>query len=379
MKWRSVAETLLITLAAVMTSMVLFGAFMMAFAGVHPVKLYTQIYRGGFGSASAWQNTLTRAAPLILTALCTALPARLGLVIIGGEGALVLGGLAAASIGLFLHGAPALVGQLGMALAAMLAGGLIIAAVGALRHGRGVNETIASLLLSYVAIYVFDFLVEGPLRDPASLNKPSTFPIDPGFLIGTMKQALPGTFLAWDVHWGLALGVAFCLLSYVLMCHTTFGFAARMVGGNVRAAQAAGVPVGRVILIACLLGGAAAGLAGMVEVAAVHGQANASLIANYGFTGILVSFIARHHPLGIIPAAILFGGLSASSGLLQRRLHLPDASVQVFMGTIFVTILLFETWYGRFRVFQPKLAGPEETTQPTKPAPSAAIEEAVVR
>jgi simple sugar transport system permease protein len=127
-----------------------------------------------------------------------------------------------------------------------------------------------------------------------------------------------------------------------------------MAGGNVRAAQAAGLPVGHLILIACLLGGAAAGLAGMVEVAAVHGQANASLIAGYGFTGILVSFIARHHPLGIIPAAFLFGGLSASSGILQRKLNLPDASVQVLMGLIFVMILLFETLYGRFRVFLPR-------------------------
>jgi general nucleoside transport system permease protein len=86
----------------------------------------------------------------------------------------------------------------------------------------------------------------------------------------------------------------------------------------------------------------------------VHGQANTTLIAGYGFTGILVSFIARHHPLGIIPAAVLFGGLSASSGVLQRWLKLPDASVQLFMGIIFVMILLFETLYGRFRVFLPK-------------------------
>ncbi len=79
----------------------------------------------------------------------------------------------------------------------------------------------------------------------------------------------------------------------------------------------------------------------MVEIAAVQGQANATLIAGYGFTGILVSFIARHHPLGIIPAAILFGGLGASGAVLQRHLNVPDASVQVLMGILFVTILLF--------------------------------------
>ena len=234
-----------------------------------------------------------------------------------------------------------------MALAGMLAGGMLIASVGFLQYRRGVNATIASLLAAYIVIGVFSYVVEGPMRDPASLNKPSTYPIPKEAMIGVMP------FLPVHVHWGLALGVVACLLAYVLMDRSTFGFSVRMAGGNVRAAQVAGLPVGRLILVTCLLGGAAAGLAGMVEIAAVQGQANATLIAGYGFTGILVSFIARHHPLGIIPAAVLFGGLGASGAVLQRHLNVPDASVQVLMGILFVTILLFETLYGRFRVFQP--------------------------
>ena len=126
-----------------------------------------------------------------------------------------------------------------------------------------------------------------------------------------------------------------------------------MAGGNIRAAQAAGLPVGLLVIVVCALGGAAAGLAGMVEVTASQGNANAAIIAGYGFTGILVSFIARHHPLAVVPAAILFGGLGASSGVLQRRLNLPDAAVQVLQGMIFVSILTFETAYGRLRVFLP--------------------------
>lgn len=357
MKVRSLAESLFITATALAASLVLFGLFMVPFrtspggsrAVSSPVDflrdLYYWMYMGAFGSKFSWQNTLTRAAPLILTGLCTALPARLGLIIIGGEGALVLGGLAAACTGLVLHACPPLVNQVGMAAAGMILGGLLIALVGLLQHWRGVNATISSLLLTYIAIGVFSYLVEGPLRDPASLNKPSTYPIPQAAVLGTM--------FGWDVHWGLAFGVCACLVSWVLMDHTTFGFAVRMVGGNVRAAQAAGLPVGWLTVAVCFLGGAAAGLAGMAEVAAVHHQANASMIAGYGFTGILVSFIARHQPLAIIPAAVLFGGLSASSGFLQRHMQLPDASVQVLMGTIFVLILLFETLYGRFRIFTP--------------------------
>jgi ABC-type uncharacterized transport system permease subunit len=361
MNWRGIAETLLITVAALATSLVLFGIFILLKAGVPPSRLYTEMFVGAFGSAFSWQNTLSRAAPLILTALCTALPARLGLIVIGGEGALVLGGLAAVSAGLLLQGAPVPAVQLAMLLSAMLAGGLLISFVGVLRDRRGVNETIASLLVTYIAIGAFSFLVEGPMRDPASLNKPSTYPIPTELMIGNM--------LGLDMHWGLGFGVLFCLVAYVLIDHTTFGFAARMVGGNIRAAQAAGLPVGRLILMACMLGGGAAGLAGGVEIAAVHRQANATLIAGYGFTGILVSFIARHQPLAIIPAAILFGGLSASSGILQRRLNLPDASVQVLMGIIFVMILLFETFYGRFRAFQPRLVLTHPVEERSRPAP----------
>src|SRR5437773_5237050 len=159
MKWRGTAETLLITLAALATSMVVFGAFMFAFARVSPIDLYVQIYKGGFGSSFALQNTLSRAAPLILAALCCALPARLGLIVIGGEGALVLGGLAAVCTGLLLGGLPPLGAQVVMALAGMLAGSLLIALVGMLRYGRGVNETISSLLLAYIALNVFKYLV----------------------------------------------------------------------------------------------------------------------------------------------------------------------------------------------------------------------------
>ena len=120
----------------------------------------------------------------------------------------------------------------------------------------------------------------------------------------------------------------------------------RVVGGNPRTAQLVGLPASRLILAACALGGASAGLAGAIEVAAVHTSANASLIAGYGYAGILVAFIARHHPFAVIPVAILFGGFGAAGSLLQRRLGLPDASVQVLQGIAFVLILASEALRG---------------------------------
>ena len=120
------------------------------------------------------------------------------------------------------------------------------------------------------------------------------------------------------------------------MARTTFGFAARITGGNARAALAQGLPVGKLIVACSMIAGACAGLAGFFEVAAIHGRANASLAAGYGFTGILVAFLARHNPLAIIPVAIMFGGIAASGGLIQRRMGLPDATVLVLQGFIFV-------------------------------------------
>ena len=332
-------ERIAVSALALLASAVLFGLLLIFYAKVDPLEAYGLMYQGAFGSWFSFQNTLTRAAPLILVALCTALPARLGLMIIGNEGALVLGGLAAATMGVAAAGAPSLVVQLVMAAAAMIVGGAWIALAGGLRQYRGVNETISSLLLTYIAIALMNHFVEGPLRDPSSLNKPSTHSIGDANMIGTIAGA--------DVHWGLAFGIAACLICWIVLRFTTWGFAMQVIGGNPKTARMIGLNVGRYVLAACAAGGAAAGLAGMVEVAAVHGKANASLAVGYGFTGILVSFLARHHPLAIVPVAILLGGIGASGGLLQRRLDLPDAAVVVLQGIIFVCILASETLYGR--------------------------------
>ena len=337
-RYGTTIEYILIPGAALVGALIVFGIFVALF-GKNPLDLYFYMYQGAFGTWFSWQNTLTRAAPLILTALCTALPAQLGMVIIGGEGALLIGALAATSMALAMPGAPPLVVQTGMALAGMTVGGAWIAMSGGLQHYRGVNETISSLLLVYIGLAILNHLVEGAMRDPSSLNKPSTREIGAANMIGT----IPGT----DAHWGLVFGLIAAVASYILIYHTVFGFAARVAGGNIRAAKIVGLSVGKLILTICFLAGAAAGLAGMVEVAAVQGRTNANLAAGYGFTGILVAFLARQNPLAIIPVAILLGGISASGGLLQRRLGLPDASVMVLQGIIFVFVLASDALYGR--------------------------------
>ena len=345
LRLRANSEYVAIPAFALLMAALLFALFLIAI-GKSPLDFVAYVWRGGFGTAFSFQNTLQRSSPLILTALAVAIPARIGLIMIGAEGALVLGGFAAAAIAVPMIGVvPPLLTLPIMVIAGAAVGALWVGIAGYLRYARGVNETISSLLLTYIGIAIMNFFVEGVLRDATNPNKPSTKPLGDAYMVGK----IPGT----DVHWGFAVGVVLAIALYVLMTRTTFGFAARVTGGNFRAALAQGLPVGRLIVSCAMIAGGCAGLAGFFEVAAIQGRANASLAAGYGFTGILVSFLARHNPLVIVPVAILFGGLVASGGLIQRRMDLPDATVLVLQGLIFVVLLTSETLYGRFAFFKP--------------------------
>jgi len=339
------ADAVVIPLIALAAAAALFSIFLIIL-GKSPGQFFTLLWFGGYAPPFSWTNTQVRAGPRIFTALCVAVPARLGMVVIGGEGALVLGGFSAAAIAIpFLGWASPWLVMPVMALAAIASGVVWIGLVGVLRHYRGVNETIASLLLFYIAVAIMNFFVEGALRDPGNPNKPSTPPIGDANMVGT----IPGL----NVHWGLAVAVVLAMAIWVLMNRTKFGFAARITGGNVRAAKAQGLPVGRLIVISCAIAGACAGLAGYFEVAAIQGRANASLAAGYGFAGILVAFLARQNPLAIIPVAIFLGGINAAGGLVQRRMGMPDATVQVLLGLLFVVLLVSETLYGRIPFLRP--------------------------
>jgi general nucleoside transport system permease protein len=335
--WQAL-EAAAITIAAVLVALLLFGVFV-ALNGLDALGVYRTLYLGAFGTRFSIETTLTQAAPLMLTALCTALPARAGLLVIGGEGALVVGGIGAVLAGVALAGAPSTLAVPLLLAAGAAAGAAWIALPAALRQFRGVNETISTLLFNYLAIALLNHLVSGPIRDFAVALKPTSWAIEPSFMIGHM----PGT----SVHWGLAFGIVACVIAHVLMRRTTFGFAVDILGGNLRAAQMAGLRVAVLALVAAALGGAAAGLAGALEIAAVHGAASTSLVVGYGYAGILVAFLARQNPLAVIPVALLVGGISASGGLLQRRFGMPNAVTTVLEGGIFILVLASNTLYGR--------------------------------
>ena len=207
LRLRAKSEYVAIPVLALVVAALLFGLFLLGI-GKSPGDFVAFVWQGGFGSAFSFQNTLQRASPLILTALAVAIPARIGLVMIGGEGALVVGGFASAALAIPLIGvAPPILALLIMAATGMLAGAVWIGFAGYLRHARGVNETISSLLLTYIGIATMNFFVEGMLRDISNPNKPSTRPIGAAYMVGK----IPGT----DVHWGFAAGVLLAVILHI--------------------------------------------------------------------------------------------------------------------------------------------------------------------
>ena len=273
------------------------------------------------------------------------------MVVSGKEGAVLLGGLGGVIVAQLFGPDSPWATIPAMLLFGGVVGGAWIALSGALRQFRGVNETISSLLLYYIGLALFSFTVEDLMRDPTSLNKPSTVGIGEANMVGNIP-GLPEWFPA--VHWGLLLGIVACVAMWLLMDRSTFGFAARVVGGNVKAARLQGLPITAIVLTTCILGGGAAGMAGVVEMAVAEGKANASLNAGLGFSGVLVAFVARQNPLAVIPVAVVFGGITASGGLIQRRHELPDATVDVFTGILFILVLASEMFVGRVKLLQPK-------------------------
>jgi ABC-type uncharacterized transport system permease subunit len=358
-------EAVALPVLALLGAVLLFGGFVWL-GGTSPVETWQLLFMGAFGDSFSWQNTLQRAAPLMLTALCVAIPQRAGLMVIGGEGALVLGGLGCAALPYVVAPPAGMAGTALVLLAGALTGAAWIALVGALRQFRGVNETISSLLMSYLAIGLFKHFVEGPMKDPSSLNKPSTLPLREDILLGL----IPG----YEVHWGLVWGAVACVIAGIWLYGSTHGFATRVVGGNARAARLVGLPVPTLVITACAVGGGCAGLAGAIEVAAVHTNANASLMGGLGYTGILVAFVARHNPWAIVPVAILFGGFGSAGSLLQRRLDLPDASVLVLQGFAFVLILASEALRGRLgELLTRPVPGARDVAASPSPGPAAPV------
>ena len=306
-------------------------AVLVLVSGRDPTDVLLKAWNGVVGSAFGLSEVGVTMIPLVLTALATAVPTRVGLVNVGGEGQLYFGALTATGIALFFPAGHIWLMLPFMALAGCAGGGLWAAIAAALRYWRGVNEVISTLLANYIAVLVVNVFVFGPWKNPHGLGYPYTTP----FEVAAIFPAIAGT----RFHWGFVAPVIAFIVCYVVLTRTLWGFKMRAVGGNPEAARRRGIAVDKYVFTAMVAGGGLAGIAGMVEVSGIHHDLRPGISDNLGYLGLLASWLAGHNPVVIIPACFLIAVFLVAGDVLQLTVGLPSAAGLVLIGLALFFVL----------------------------------------
>jgi simple sugar transport system permease protein len=324
----------LVPLGAVVLALVI-GAVVLILLGADPVRAYSAMFEGAFGNVAGFTQTLVVATPLLLVGLGVTIAFRGGVINIGGEGQLIVGALAATATALYLP-LPGLLLMLASLIGGTLAGALWGAVPGALKAQLGVNEILSTIMMNQIALQLANYLLRGPMIDPAE--------VEAGTRIAQSALLPEAAFLARLVprtllHAGSILAVVMAVGVFFLLWRTTVGYRIRAVGLNPDAARYAGIPVKRYQMLALVLGGAFAGLAGAVEVLGVQHRMVEGLSGGYGFSGIVAALFGKLHPLGAIPASVLFGGLLVGGDKMQRTVQVPDALIGALLGLVVLFVV----------------------------------------
>jgi simple sugar transport system permease protein len=317
-------------LAGIVIALVIFGVFL-AVIGRDPLEAYRTLFTSTLGSRVGLSEVGVFMVPFVLTGLAAAVPARVALINVGGEGQLYLGAWAATGVALYSG-----LGSPWLMLPAMVVAGFIGGAVWAgvallLRSWRNVNEVISTLLLNFVAILFVNIFVFGPWKNTGGFGYPYTA----DFSSAATLPALFGTRL----HLGLALALAAALLCYLVLGRTRWGYNMRAVGGNAEAARRQGIPVARYLAAAMLVGGGLAGLAGMSEVAGIQHHLRPGISSEFGYLGFLASWLAGHNPLALLATGFLLAVIFVGGDVLQITANLPSAAMFILIGLVLFLVL----------------------------------------
>ncbi|MGR6836422.1 ABC transporter permease [Syntrophomonas erecta] len=310
-----------------------FGWVFLALSGLDAGETYFRMFKGAFGSSYAISETIVKAIPLMLAGLAVSLAFRMKLWNIGAEGQLYMGAFAASGVALALGdlSSPLLLGL--MLLAGFIGGALWGFIPGVLRAYWQVNETITSLMLNYVAISWVNYLVFGPWKDPQSMGFPLTPRFTPAAYLPTLGHS--------RVHMGLVLAIIIALLFYLVLQYTRWGYELKVSGESQAAARYAGMNVARNIVMVMLISGGIAGITGMIEVSGITHRLQQGFSPGYGYTGIIVAWLARLNPFAIILVAFLFGALLVG-GFGVQTFGIPFSTVQILQGAVLFFLLAGE-------------------------------------
>jgi simple sugar transport system permease protein len=308
--------------------------------GKPPIATLADMVRFAVGDSYSLSETLVKTTPILLCALATLLPARLGLVSVGADGQLFIGAMFGTAVMLAWRSAPVTLLVPAMLLAGIAGGAIWGLIPGFLRGRLDVNETITTLLLNYLAALLVNALVYGPWKDPGNLGWPATVAFPPGSL---------GTFFGTRVHAGLLFGVVIAVLLGVLLARSRWGLELAILRGNPKVGRMIGLSFQRHAMLVMALGGAFGGLAGICEVAAIQGRLQPGISVGYGLTGFLVAWLCGHRPVIAIPVSFLVGGLIAAGDSLQLFAKVPAASATILQGLLFATALAVGGIWARLR------------------------------
>ena len=342
------------------------GAVMLLILGVNPLEAYAALWDGAFGSPNALAETLVKATPLLLVALGICISFRGDVINIGGEGQMIVGAILATWVGLTFTEFP---GWLVIVLAiafGFVGGGIWGGIPGFLKAYFSVNEILSTVMMNAIAVQLMNFLLRGPMIDPAQAELASQIP-QTARLLEAFR--LP-RWVPTRLHLGALIAVVLAILVYILLWRTTLGYRIRAVGQNPHASRYAGINVKRYVVLSLLLSGAFAGMAGAIQVYGVNyrmitdGSAS-GFTGSAGFNGIVAALFGQLHPIWSIPASILFGALLVGANKMQRVVQVPSALVIALNGLVVVFVVSSEIW--RRRRQRRRLASAPEEESPPEP------------
>lgn len=309
----------------------LIGAVLIALQGKSPLSAYVALWKGAAGDLGSVGASLARAVPLTLAALGIALSFRCGVFNIGAEGQLFLAAMASTWVGTHFVGLPAYLHLPLALLGGFLTGGIYALIPGWLKVRRGFNEIITTILLNYLATNFVSYAVHGPFKDPKGYSPQSA-------AVATTAR-LPRLLQGSELHSGVFLVLLAAVLVYWLLYKTVLGYQMRAVGGNPQAAGYGGIPVSRVIVIAMLLSGGIAGLAGSSEILGTQYRLLEGFATNLGYDAIAVALLGRLNPVGILLSGLFFGALRNGAQGMQILTGIPVTIIEVIQAVVILCVL----------------------------------------
>jgi simple sugar transport system permease protein len=309
------------------------GAIIIVAVGGDVLNTYWIIISMPFKNMRSFSEVLIRMIPLLIIALGISVSSRCGIINIGAEGQMYMGIIAATAIATNCGSLPKIILVPMCIIAAGVAGGLYGFIPGWLKAKLEVSELLSTVMLNYVATQFFNFCIRVPLLDP---SEKSGTPMSRRI---AENATLSRLFKGMSLHQGIFLAIILVVIIYLLMFKTTWGYKMRAAGASERAARYGGINVPKYLIIAMVISGACAGMAGAVELMGVQGRAVAGMTGGYGFSGVVVALFGALHPFWIVPASFFFGILLYSQVNLQILTSVPPNLVKALQGLIILIIV----------------------------------------